>query len=1379
MKTNGLLAAGISGNRSSQVTLLSFFAIGLLNLAQAAPIFLKAETMDPSDSAARMKTQTLKAADLKDRDVYLIQSEGVPTPEWRVAIEKTGAVIRSYIPENAFLVEADAEAYRALDGNVPHVFLAPFQAKWRVDASLTNLVENARQGKSRGEGAKAEDSVVCDVTLFDASYREAVSTRMAGLPDCSVSKASGSVIRARLTAKAVEEVSSWFEVQWVEQHVTRVLHNNVAVDSARMNVRTVWPGGASNLGLTGAGQVVAVADTGLDTGNSSTIHQDIRGRLVNAYALGRSVWSDTDGHGTHVAGSVLGNGTQSSGSIKGTAYGAKLIFQSLLDSSGGLDGIPSDLNTLFSQAYQAQNGTSGARIHSNSWGAAVDGVYNSDSRGVDDFTFSHPDMLVVFSAGNEGVDANRNGVIDTDSMGAPATAKNCLTVGAAESYRTSGGYAGDKWGEDWPSDYPTTPIKNDYISRPYNTYQGMAAFSSRGPCDDGRIKPDIVAPGTDILSLQSSKTSDHGWGYYNSYYCYMGGTSMATPLTSGTAALVREWLASNRGISNPDGATVKALLLAGAKSLAPGQYGTGSYREIPSSYPNNVEGWGQVNLGNTLVNAKGIIIKDAQIIAQGQSQTFSFTAQSGSPVSIVMAYADAPASLSSSKQLVNDLDLTVRTPSGGTLYPNSGSSADTVNNVEGVRISSAASGTYTVTVYARLVSTPMSTSLTGGRSNAIRYSLIVNGGAEQVITLPTAVDNSSLAFTTGGGASWKGEAETTHDGVDAAQSGAISHSENSWMQTTVTGPGTLTFWWKVSSESNTDVTWDYLEFLIDGSQQAKIGGTSGSWAQKSYYIESGNHTLKWNYRKDGSVSQGSDCGWVDQITWSGSPQTVNVSFNANGGSCSTSSRSYTVGGTYGSLPSATWSDHTFEGWYTASSGGERIYAATTVSASVTTLYAHWSTPPPTLVVALDNTSVSFTTGGTASWFPQTSTSHDGVDAAQSGAISHNKSSWMKATVSGSGTFSFWWKVSSESNYDFLTLYVDGWRSRRISGSKSWAQVTLALTGSGTHTVQWTYSKDYSVSSYSDCGWVDQVTWGTGATLAPVYRFYSRNFKGHFFTISENEKCKIDRSDSNWAYEMVAYRAYTRRVSGTVPLYRFYSSKFRGHFYTRSESEKNKVMRDRNWRYEGVAYYVYPSAVSGARPVYRFWSKNFRHHFYTMSESEMWRIRNTDRNWKYEMVAFYAMPNSSSSSAYAESPWTGTETSATAGLSAFVPKADGVAVTPGVRLETRPDGLSVEAGETLDLGGLMLEARADEPADFVAGTPAPLGDAAPGLRLSLPGGALSPALWSAADGTLIEGEAVEGAFDFTLPASDVWHRLFIRDGGDREVWSLWLRALSGE
>ena len=113
------------------------------------------------------------------------------------------------------------------------------------------------------------------------------------------------------------------------------------------------------------------------------------------------------------------------------------------------------------------------------------------------------DMLILFSAGNDGIDANSNGVIDATSIGSPGTAKNVLTVGAAESKRPtgSGGYSADTWYENWTNDYPANPIRSDLISTAFDTYQGMAAFSSRGPCIDGRFKPDIVAPGTDIIPV--------------------------------------------------------------------------------------------------------------------------------------------------------------------------------------------------------------------------------------------------------------------------------------------------------------------------------------------------------------------------------------------------------------------------------------------------------------------------------------------------------------------------------------------------------------------------------------------------------------------------------------------------------------------------------------------------------------------------------------------------------------------------------------------------------------------------------------------------------------------------------------------------------------
>jgi hypothetical protein len=99
--------------------------------------------------------------------------------------------------------------------------------------------------------------------------------------------------------------------------------------------------------------------------------------------------------------------------------------------------------------------------------------------------------------------------------------------------------------------------------------------------------------------------------------------------------------------------------------------------------------------------------------------------------------------------------------------------------------------------------------------------------------------------------------------VDAAQSGLTGHGQESWCQTTVTGPGSLSFWWKVSSETG----FDYLDFYIDGVLQA--GHISGNvdWQQQTYPLGAGAHTLRWRYAKDASVTSGSDTGWVDQLEW--------------------------------------------------------------------------------------------------------------------------------------------------------------------------------------------------------------------------------------------------------------------------------------------------------------------------------------------------------------------------------------------------------------------------------------------------------------------------------------------------------------------------------
>lgn len=125
-----------------------------------------------------------------------------------------------------------------------------------------------------------------------------------------------------------------------------------------------------------------------------------------------------------------------------------------------------------------------------------------------------------------------------------------------------------------------------------------------------------------------------------------------------------------------------------------------------------------------------------------------------------------------------------------------------------------------------------------------------------------AVDNPSLTWLTGGAANWFAQTDTTHDDVDAAQSGAIDDDEESWIKTTVTGPGTLSFFWNVDSEDGGD----YLEFQIDGNYQNDISGDWG-WDFQTYEIPPGSHTLRWVYYKDGCCIEGEDAAYLDEVTY--------------------------------------------------------------------------------------------------------------------------------------------------------------------------------------------------------------------------------------------------------------------------------------------------------------------------------------------------------------------------------------------------------------------------------------------------------------------------------------------------------------------------------
>lgn len=487
---------------------------------------------------------------------YVVHFAGPIHQEWKAAVTAAGAELMDYLPNWAFIArlnEQDLSAIQAL----PFVRrVEPWTPERRIEPGLL------------GQHGTL-DLVVLTFPGENLAVANEFTAAGAEIVDVSATRWQG-VLRVRADGDSLLSLARQPGVKWIEAARTPQLLNDVARDI--IGTSEVW----SALGLTGTGQIVAIADTGLGDGITFTGHlTDFAGRIVTGQCInspGICNWSDALGHGTHVAGSVLGNGSMSNGQFTGIAPGARVVIQSIYSPTAPtLIAVPSDLGQLGAPAYAI-----GARVHNNSWGAPGN-MYNTWAQSLDQFIRDHPDFLVVVAAGNGGVDRGGDGVVDGGSLYSPATAKNALSVGASESFRLSGGWSDRMWGwlyRDKSLPIPARPISDDLIS---NHAAGLAAFSSRGPTHDGRIKPDLVAPGTNIISTWSvSASGSLSWGLYptNTAYAYLGGTSQAAPLAAGAAALVREYY-QQRGMLTPTAALVKATLVHGAADLAPGQYGMG------------------------------------------------------------------------------------------------------------------------------------------------------------------------------------------------------------------------------------------------------------------------------------------------------------------------------------------------------------------------------------------------------------------------------------------------------------------------------------------------------------------------------------------------------------------------------------------------------------------------------------------------------------------------------------------------------------------------------------------------------------------------------------------------------------------------------------
>ncbi|MEA1993053.1 MAG: S8 family serine peptidase [Euryarchaeota archaeon] len=516
------------------------------------------------------------------------------------------------------------------------------------------------------------------------------------------------------------------EVMWIEKYIQPKIEKGPDIENYwatyLMQSGTTGTLPIYNQGVSGANQIICVADTGLDYDHSMfydytngappyTIVTDKTNPPISYDPALRKVisyydWAGTGdydgyGHGTHVCGSVAGDygsiagfnedffgnglfsGTYNAWDpFDGVAYNSKLIMQDIGD-GGTLTGIPTNLTYLFQQAQQ-----SGAYIHSNSWGASAQSLYLTPSAQIDTYTWNNKDFLPLFAAGNDGP--------GWATMDTQAVAKNCIGVGATQLL--------------------------------YQDPNSMASFSSHGPATvtDGssvyftdRIKPDIGAPGNhNVISAES----DFDVTTYNNDATGMGGTSMATPLMAGAAALVREYYAGGYypggAITTPSAALLKATLINSAINMTGDDVGhdlsvIGSppFRKLDVQIPGTGQGWGRVLLDNTLYfsgESQRTAVDDHGPISTGDTVTYTYTVGPDHPFKATLAWTDEPGTPAApTNVLVNDLDLAVVGPGGNTYAGNDFQNGESIpnggvwdgsNNVEQVLINNPTPGTYTVYV---------------------------------------------------------------------------------------------------------------------------------------------------------------------------------------------------------------------------------------------------------------------------------------------------------------------------------------------------------------------------------------------------------------------------------------------------------------------------------------------------------------------------------------------------------------------------------------------------------------------------------------------------------------------------------------------------------
>jgi hypothetical protein len=777
---------------------------------------------------------------------------------------------------------------------------------------------------------------------------------------------------------------------------------NAAISTGANLIRNVSP-----YNVDGTGETIGI----WDEAGVRTTHQELYDRVT----IKDDTTSLSD-HSTHVGGTIGAKGVQAP--AMGMATNASIHSYDWNSDTGEMTSrgasYPGEPDKLYisSHSYGFVIGwyyDAGWLFDSVAWF----GMYQEDSVLYDTLAYHAPYYLICKAAGNdrnenpsssEGDGIYKNGYDTIDPFGA---CKNILTVGAV----------------------------NDAVAGESRSVENatMSSFSSWGPSDDGRIKPDVVGNGVGLYSSLSS--SDSAYGTYN-------GSSMATPNVSGSIVLLQDYISNCFSGHVLRASTVKALVIHTADDL--GRLG-----------PDYVNGWGLVNIkaATDMVQAYKASqgnqkIIEGRLTTVNPSASYSITNNGGSAIRVTLCWTDPAGTAKSANDdrtpaLVNDLNLVIHGPDSNPHYPyildvfNPTNTATTgtnrVDNVEQVYLAVPTNGIYTVTIN-------YDGTLTDGEQS---YSLIMTGGADTGV-MPTpaltsvttnrleSVTHQSLELSGSGfmlGATVKLTCTEQPDiiatGVEVTPEYAVAHFD---LTSAATG------WWNVML-INTDNQHTTLTNAVYIETAALTIITTSN-------LPAGNLGAPYSTTLEAS-------GGVPPYLWSvvsnSLPEGLSISNN--------------LGVIYGIPTTAT------NQFFNISVTDDTGMAAT----NGFSLTIH-----PTLATALDTTELIWQS---TSWFGQNIESHDMIDAAQSGVIGNNQSSELTTTVTGPVRVTFWYRVSSETGWDFLNIYVGDETTPRISdsGDSGWKEGVLDILSYTTQQLRFVYSKDSNTAGFQDCAWVDQVT----------------------------------------------------------------------------------------------------------------------------------------------------------------------------------------------------------------------------------------------------------------------------------------------------------------